>query len=98
MSILIMCPGSRLLRRCWTTSGAWDSRWELTRRSSSHVLFDSFDVALASDLDAETLGKCHLRAVEPSAVVRDWVDAFEGRPHVAVVPNANTTFFIEEPT
>ena len=59
---------------------------------------DSFDVALASDLDAETLGKCHLRAVEPSAVVREWVDAFEGRPRVAVVPNANTTFFIEEPT
>jgi lactate racemase len=58
---------------------------------------DSFDVALASDLDAETLSKCHLRAVEPSTVVRKWVDAFEGRPRVAVIPNANTTFFIEEP-
>ena len=59
---------------------------------------DSFEVALASDLDAETLGKCHLKAVEPFAVVQKWVDAFEGRPRIAVVPNANTTFFIEEPT
>jgi lactate racemase len=59
---------------------------------------DSFDVAVASDLDAQTLEKCHLRAVEPSAVVREWVDAFEERPSVAVVPNANTTFFIEEST
>jgi hypothetical protein len=26
-------------------------------------------------------------------VVGEWVDAFEGRPRVAVVPNANTTYF-----
>ncbi|MBI5252405.1 MAG: nickel-dependent lactate racemase [Desulfomonile tiedjei] len=55
---------------------------------------DSFDVAVASELDAETLEMCHLRAAEPSKVVRFWVEAFEGRPRVAVVPNANTTFFV----
>lgn len=55
---------------------------------------DSFDVAVASDLDAETLRQCHLRGVEPSEVVREWVEDFEGVPRVAVVPDANTTFFI----
>ena len=90
--------------RFQTTQEVLDDFRRLGFKMGAHKAFlfartlDSFDVALASDLDAETLGKCHLRAVEPSAVVRDWVDAFEGRPRVAVVPNANTTFFIEEPT
>jgi len=55
---------------------------------------DSFDVALASELSSNTLAQCHLRVVDPSEVVRDWVEAYEGRPRVAVVPDANTTFFI----
>jgi nickel-dependent lactate racemase len=52
-----------------------------------------YDVAMVSDLDAGVMNKCHLRAVDPDVVIREWVDAFEGRPRVAVVPNANTTYF-----
>ena len=57
---------------------------------------DRFDVAVASDLDAETLRECHLKVADPSAIVQEWVNAFPARPRVAIVPNANTTFFITE--
>ncbi len=53
----------------------------------------NFDVAVASDLDPGILKKCHLRAADPSVVIREWVETFEGQPRVAVVPNANTTYF-----
>jgi nickel-dependent lactate racemase len=53
----------------------------------------AFDVAISSDIDPGILRKCHLRAADPSVIVGEWVDAFEGRPHIAVVPNANTTYF-----
>ena len=52
-----------------------------------------FDVAISSDLDPGVLRKCHLRAADPTVIVGEWVDAFKGRPHIAVVPNANTTYF-----
>ena len=52
-----------------------------------------FDVAISSDLDSGILRKCHLRAADPTVIVGEWVDAFEGRPRIAVVPNANTTYF-----
>ena len=52
-----------------------------------------YDVATVSELDANTMNKCHLRAVDPDVVIRQWVDGFGGRPRVAVVPNANTTYF-----
>jgi hypothetical protein len=52
-----------------------------------------FDVAISSDIDPGILRKCHLRAADPTVIVGEWVDAFEGRPHIAVVPNANTTYF-----
>lgn len=57
---------------------------------------DNFDVAVASELDAKILKTCHLRAADPASVVAGWVEEFEGRPSVAVVPNANTTFFVEK--
>jgi hypothetical protein len=52
-----------------------------------------FDVAISSDLDPGILRKCHLRAADPTVIVGEWVDAFNGRPRIAVVPNANTTYF-----
>jgi nickel-dependent lactate racemase len=57
---------------------------------------DKFDVAIASELDAEILDRCLLRSAEPEAQIRHWVEEFEGTPRVAVVPNANTTFFVAE--
>lgn len=53
----------------------------------------AFDVAISSDLDPGVLRKCHLRAADPTVIVGEWVDAFKGRPSIAVVPNANTTYF-----
>jgi nickel-dependent lactate racemase len=52
-----------------------------------------YDVATVSDLDIDIMNKCHLRAVDPDVVIKQWVDGFGGRPRVAVVPNANTTYF-----
>lgn len=55
-----------------------------------------FEVAVASDLDTRTLSHCHLRAGDPNVIIREWVDEFNGRPRLAVIPNANTTFFHRE--
>ena len=52
-----------------------------------------FDVAVSSELDAGVLHTCHLRSADPSRVVGEWVDNFEGSPRVGVIPNANTTYF-----
>jgi nickel-dependent lactate racemase len=53
----------------------------------------SYEVAVFSDLNSDILKRCHLRAADPSAVIAEWLEEFEGRPALAVVPNANTTFF-----
>ncbi len=53
----------------------------------------SYDVAVFSDLNSDILKRCHLRAADPSAVITEWLEELEGRPALAVVPNANTTFF-----
>ena len=52
-----------------------------------------FDVAVTSDLDPGVLSKCHLQAADPTVIVDKWVHAAKGRPRIAVVPNANTTYF-----
>lgn len=52
-----------------------------------------YNVAIFSDLDPGILKKCHLRAADPSEIVAEWVNAFEARPRVGVIPNANTTYF-----
>jgi nickel-dependent lactate racemase len=52
-----------------------------------------FDVAISSELDPGVLRKCHLRAADPSLIVDEWVKAFSNPPRIAVVPNANTTYF-----
>ncbi len=54
-----------------------------------------YNVAISSDLDPGILKKCHLRAADPSEIVSEWVNVFETRPRVGVIPNANTTYFYE---
>jgi nickel-dependent lactate racemase len=53
----------------------------------------NYDVAVVSDLDPDILKRCHLRAAEPSFVINEWLEEFEWRPRLAIVPNANTTYF-----
>ena len=55
-----------------------------------------FDVAISSDLDPGILRKCHLRAADPTVIIDEWMATFKGRPRIAVVPNANTTYFYHE--
>lgn len=54
---------------------------------------NQFDVAVSSELDAGVLSTCHLRAADPSRVVGEWVENFDGVPRIGVIPNANTTYF-----
>ena len=58
----------------------------------SRTLVD-YDVAVVSDLPPDILKQCHLRAADLSVVITEWLEAFEGRPSLAIVPNANTTYF-----
>ena len=53
----------------------------------------SYDVAIVSDLNPDILKRCHLRAADPSVAITEWLEEFEGRPTLAIVPNANTTYF-----
>jgi nickel-dependent lactate racemase len=55
-----------------------------------------FDVAVFSELDPGVLQKCHLRAADPSEIINEWVETFEGRPRIGIVPNANTTYFYKK--
>ncbi len=52
-----------------------------------------YDVAVFSDLDNEMLKRCHLDAADPETIAGEWVKQLGGSPRVAVVPNANTTYF-----
>jgi len=56
----------------------------------------AFDVAIASDIQPEILSKCHLKACDPQETIEKWVGSFSGVPTVAVIPNANTTYFYTE--
>ena len=55
-----------------------------------------FDVAVFSELDAGVLQKCHLRAADPSEIISEWVENFDGRPRIGIIPNANTTYFYKQ--
>lgn len=55
----------------------------------------AFDVAIAADMDPAVLQKCHLRACDPQKMVERWVADFTGKPSLAVIPNANTTYFYQ---
>ena len=58
----------------------------------------NYDVAVISDLDPGILTKCHLRAADPATILEDWLDGFQGTPRLAVIPNANTTYFYRRQT
>ena len=53
----------------------------------------NYDVAVLSDLDPAILRRCQLRAADPSKIISEWVDRFEYKPQLALVPDANTTYF-----
>jgi nickel-dependent lactate racemase len=53
----------------------------------------TFDVAIASDLEPEVLSNCHLKACDAQETIERWVECFPGVPAMAVIPNANTTYF-----
>jgi hypothetical protein len=36
-----------------------------------------------------------LRAADPATIVAEWVAVFDGSPRLAIIPNANTTYFYE---
>ncbi|MBT8361890.1 MAG: nickel-dependent lactate racemase [Deltaproteobacteria bacterium] len=55
-----------------------------------------FDVAIFSELDPGVLQKCHLRSADPSEVVEEWVENFDGNPKIGIIPNANTTYFYKK--
>jgi lactate racemase len=63
-----------------------------------------FTVVVDSDLDAETLAKCHLTKGDAQATLDAWLaphsTVYSGgkRPRIAVVPNANTTYFFRSTT
>jgi nickel-dependent lactate racemase len=52
-----------------------------------------YDVAVVSDLDSGILRHCHLQAADPSVIIRQWVKGHDLPPRLAIVPNANTTYF-----
>lgn len=52
-----------------------------------------FEVVVESELDAATLAGCHLRKGEGQAVLDAWLHEAVHTPRIAVVPNANTTYF-----
>jgi nickel-dependent lactate racemase len=51
------------------------------------------DVAVFSDVEPDVLRRCHLRPATPAAVIDEWLSAVEATPTVAIVPDANTTYF-----
>jgi nickel-dependent lactate racemase len=52
-----------------------------------------YDVAVFSDMDEEALKRCQLRPADPESTIEKWVEEFDGMPRVAVVTNANVTYF-----
>jgi len=57
-----------------------------------------FTVVVDSEMDAQSLGHCHLTKGDAQATLDDWIASYpeSGRPRIAVVPNANTTFFFRQ--
>ncbi len=53
-----------------------------------------FSVVVDSDLDADTLAGCHLQKGDAQQTLDSWLQELQGRAlRIAVVPNANTTYF-----
>ena len=55
-----------------------------------------FSVVVDSELDTETLAGCHLKKGDAQQTLDGWLRELQGQPlRIAVVPNANTTYFYE---
>ena len=54
------------------------------------------DSVIFSEFVPGVLQKCHLRSADPSHVIREWTQQFEGKPKIGIVPNANTTYFYKK--
>jgi lactate racemase len=52
-----------------------------------------YDVVVESELDPGVLRNCHLAGGRLQDAIELWVSQFPGRPRVAVIPSANTTYF-----
>jgi lactate racemase len=52
-----------------------------------------YDVVVESELDSGVLRNCHLTGGRVQDAIDQWVSQFSGRPRVAVIPSANTTYF-----
>jgi nickel-dependent lactate racemase len=51
------------------------------------------EVVIDSDMPRDVLRHCHLTAGHAQDILNRWIAEFPERPQVAVVPNANTTYF-----
>lgn len=54
-------------------------------------------VVVDSELDPAVLRQCHLTPGPAQETLDRWIAECSGRPRVAVVPNANTTYFFRDP-
>ena len=54
-----------------------------------------FTVIVDSDMDEHILAQCHLRKGDAQSAIDAWLQEFSAgtAPRVAIVPNANTTYF-----
>lgn len=52
-----------------------------------------YDVVMESELEAGVLMNCHLKGGRVQDAIDGWISGFPGRPRVAVIPSANTTYF-----
>ncbi len=51
-----------------------------------------YDVAMVSELDSATLARCHFAKADAQETVTSWMTG-TSNPSVAVIPNANSTYF-----
>jgi nickel-dependent lactate racemase len=58
----------------------------------SRTLVDR-EVRVVSAMDPELLKVCHLAPGDPETTLSKWVAESGAKPRIAVIPNANTTFF-----
>ena len=55
----------------------------------------NFEVVLTSDYSSEILNKCHIPVGDAQGTINQWCET-DRKLRVAIIPNANTTYFITE--
>ena len=56
----------------------------------------NYDVVVVSELEDKLLNQCLLKSADPDSILQKWISGSEKCPRVAIIPYANTTFFICE--